>query len=508
MKSNRLSISTTNSAPPLIIQRPEEPIEIQETSIKKINSQTNLNKRKIQELFIAQIYSFSAIKEVSFLNILFNLLSQIFTQFMNFLVKIVFTHFLGNTKDITLLTGVNFGITYNNMFLSYICLGIINGMSMFCPKSFAQKRYKLIGVQTNQVRLMVLIVFILYIIISLNFGKQILCLLSGTEGNFIIVAYKYVIYSSIGNFFELFFLIHSKYCESHMFYKPILQGLVISVLVNFIFCYLFIHYYKLGEIGAALTYNLTNVIKFLHIFLSVECVNPFPKSNFWFNKENFNTMIFKKVFKICSYSMFIGYSDTLGYCLANIFSIRLSELSYAKYIVLENVDLLISPISIGANNTVTTLTSYFYGLKQKNNIRKGLYYVIGITTLINISLWGLFIYFYKGIVSFFSENEQLYNSSDMIILFVLSSITQLFETFQNIFQGMLKGLKMLNLLSFTMMFIFVFLMPSLSYIFAFLVKMDVSGVCLSEGISYFIMTCLLCYWFYLKIDLDKSDNSF
>ena len=125
-----------------------------------------------------------------------------------------------------------------------------------------------------------------------------------------------------------------------------------------------------------MAFNLTNMLKFLYVYFAVEYINPYPLSNFWFKKEILDFTIFKEVFKICFMSMLITYSEYLGYALSNIFSVRLSQLSYATYNVIGNVYLITYPISLGVNNTVTILTSYFFGLKQKNNIVKLTLYII------------------------------------------------------------------------------------------------------------------------------------
>lgn len=422
---------------------------------------------------------------------------------MHFLVNIIFTHFLGSTNDITLLTGVNFGITYNNIFLYFICYGIIQGMAVFCPNSFSQRQYTLIGIQTNLVRVIVIVIFCIFICFTWLFGKHVLVLLSGNDTELISVAYRYVIYSIIGNLFEMFFNIHSKYCESHLFYKPIMHTLIISIVGNFICCYVFMKCMRLNEIGAALAYNLTNALKFIYIFIAVEYVNPYPQSNFWFRRDICNITVFKDVFKICIYSMLISYSETLGYCLSNIFSVRLSALSYAKYIVVGNVYLITFCISMGANNTVTILTSYFYGLKQSDNIKKCFYLVVVVTMIMNVPVWTVFIVWYKEMTVFFSESEDVVGSKDLLGLFFISAFTQVFDTLQNEFQAALRGLEILDVLTYAMFAVFLVFMPGMAFVLAFKVGLDVAGILLAELMSYGLMFGLLCYWLCWRVDVEK-----
>ena len=432
------------------------------------------------------------IEKVDSYNILLNLLPNIFNQLMHFLVNIIFGHFLGSVNDIPLLNGVNFGIIYNNIFLYFISFGIVQGMAVFCPNSFSQKNYNLIGIQTNLVRIIVLCVFTIFFFITLFFGKSLLCLLSGSnDEHFIDIAYTYVLYSEIGNFFEMYFSIHSKFCESQLFYKPIVHTLIISIIANFIMCFLFISYFHLGERGAALAFDITNILKFIYIFCAVNYVNPYPQSNFWFKKEILDFTIFKEVFKICFMSMLITYSEYLGYALSNIFSVRLSQLSYATYNVIGNVYLITYPISLGVNNTVTILTSYFFGLKQKNNIVKSTLYIIFYSFLMNVPIWGIFTFFRKGMTRFFSESKEIYEKNDLLSLYIINSCTQIFDTLQNALQGQLRGIEILDILSYGTFIIFLIGMPSFNYFFAFTCGWDVKGVFASELVSYFLMFALL-----------------
>lgn len=443
------------------------------------------------------------IEKVDTYNILVNLLPNIFNQLMHFMVNIIFGHFLGSVNDIPLLNGVNFGIIYNNIFLYFISFGIVQGMAVFCPNSFSQKNFLLIGIQTNHVRIIVMGIFIVFFFITFFFGKHLLIFLSGSNDHFIDIAYTYVLFSEIGNFFEMYFEIHCKYCESQLFYKPIVHTLVISIVANFILCFFFISYFNWGAIGAAMAFNLTNMLKFLYVYFAVEYINPYPLSNFWFKKEILDFTIFKEVFKICFMSMLITYSEYLGYALSNIFSVRLSQLSYATYNVIGNVYLITYPISLGVNNTVTILTSYFFGLKQKNNIVKSMLYIIFYSFLMNVPIWGIFTFFRKGMTRFFSESKEIYEKNDLLSLYIINSCTQIFDTLQNALQGQLRGIEILDILSYGTFIIFLIGMPSFNYFFAFTCGWDVKGVFASELVSYFLMFALLFYWLMYRIDLDK-----
>ena len=259
----------------------------------------------------------------------------------------------------------------------------------------------------------------------------------------------------------------------------------------------------LKETGAALAYNFTNAFKFLYIFFAVEYVNPYPQSNFWFRREVYNFAVFKDVFKICFYSMLISYSETLGYCLSNIFSVRLSELSYAKYIVISNVYLITLSISLGANNTVTILTSYFYGLKQSENIKKSFYLVVAVTTIMNVPIWTVFVWCYKEITVFFSESEEVVNSKDLFGLFVISALIQIFDTLQNECQAALRGLEILDVLTYAMFAVFLVFMPGMGFVLAFKAGLDVAGVVLSELLSYGLMFFVLCYWLFWRVNVEE-----
>lgn len=478
-------------------------------SINKIHLTENIinyDQATNKEDFLLQTEKYTPpIDQVNFINIFKNLIPNILNQFMHFLVNIIFTHYLGNSKDLSLLTGVTFGLIYNNLFLYFLVFGVIQGIAVFCPNAFSQRDFELLGTQINQVRLLVFAMFGLFMILTFSIGRFILIILAGNgvDDHFISVAYKYILYTMIGNFFEIQFEIYCKYCETQLFYSPIVQSLIVSIVVNIISCSLFINYFSLGVFGASLVFNVTNVGKFLFIFISLLKNNPYPQSNFFINSHCFEYSSFLEVTKVCFYSMIICYFEFIGFSFSNLFSVNLSESSYAKYIVISNIYLFTYPVGLGVNNTVTIITSYFYALKEKDNIIKTLNYIIFFSTIIILPFWIFFMIFWSQICKFFCNIESIYLSNDLFWSLLLNFFIQLFDNFQNAYQGVLRGFEILQIISYSMFVLFLIVLPGGTYIFAFVLHLDVIGIFIAEIMSYSAQFVILAYWFYYQVDIDE-----
>ena len=107
---------------------------------------------------------------------------------------------------------------------------------------------------------------------------------------------------------------------------------------------------------------------------------------------------------------------------------------------------------------------------------------------------------------FFSESKEIYESDDLLYIYLINLFTQIFDTLQNAVQGELRGLEILDILSYSTFVIFLIFMPSMTYILAFIFGWDVIGVITSEMLSYFSMFVVLTYWLWYKVDLYKLCN--
>ncbi len=474
------------------------------SSMNSDNNNSNLlNKKKKITLKENSEEEYKPIEKVDTFNIFINLIPNIFNQFMHFLQTIIFSHYLGSVDDLTLLTSVNLGFTYIEMFFYFIGFGIVQGMAVFCPNSFSQKNYILIGIQTNLVRIILTLFFIFYSLITYFLGGFLYNLLGvSINTEFGIKAFHFSLYTLIGVFFEIQFEVYCKFCESQLFYKPIIHTLIVSIISNYICCYFLLYYFRLGLLGAILSKNIVDILKFIWIHFSVLYYNPYPKSNFWFSRSYLNWEYFKEVLKICFLSALVCYSEFLGFSFSKLFSVRLSEISFAEYIVLSNVYLFTYPISLGVNNTMTILVSYFFGLNEPQNLYLIIKLILFYSTLLNIGFWSLFIIFRTQMTRFFTESKEIYLSNKLFEFYILNSMTQIFDTLQNGVQGALRGLELLDFLSYIIMPLFIICLPSGIYIFAFKLKFDVSGIFLAEVLVYF-MEFAFMYIYLNRVDVPK-----
>ena len=461
------------------------------------------NKNKNSTLKEDSKEEYKPIEKIDTYNIFINLIPNIFNQFMHFLQTIIFSHYLGSVDDLTLLTSVNLGFTYNEIFFYFIGFGIVQGMAVFCPNSFSQKNYILIGIQTNLVRIILTLLFIFYSLITYFLGSYLYTILGvSIDTEFGMNAYHFSLYTLIGVYFEIHFEVYCKFCESQLFYKPIIHTLIVSIISNLICCYFLIYYFRLGLLGSILCKNIVDILKFIWIHFSVLYYNPYPKSNFWFSKNYLNWEYFKEVLKICFFSALVCYSEFIGFSFSKLFSVRLSELSFAIYVVMNNVYTFTYPISLGVNNTMTILVSYFYGLNEPQNLYLIIKLILFYSTLLNIGLWSLFTLFRISLTRFFTESKEIYLSNQLFDFYIFSFITQIFDTLQNGVQGALRGLELLDFLSYLISPLFLICLPGSIYIFAFKLEYDVIGILLAEMFVYF-MEFVVMLTYLNKVDVTQ-----
>ena len=169
---------------------------------------------------------------------------------------------------------------------------------------------------------------------------------------------------------------------------------------------------------------------------------------------------------------------------------------------MNNVYLITYPVSLGVNNTMTILVSYFFGLNEPQNIYLIIKLILFYSTLLNIGLWSLFTLFRISLTRFFTESKEIYLSNQLFDFYIFSFITQIFDTLQNGVQGALRGLELLDFLSYIIMPLFIVCLPAGNYLFAFKLEYDVIGILLAEMFVYF-MEFVVMLTYLNKVDVTQ-----
>ena len=444
------------------------------------------------------------IENITYWLLLQNIFPNVCISLMYQGLSLIESHFTGQLNDTYIMNGVYLGQNYNNLILYFICSGLIEGMVYLCPKSFGSKNYYLLGLQTNQTRLLILIFFSSLTIFSVFFSTSVLNLMSGSE-KINGVAHRYILFMIPSDFFSLFYEIYVKYAETQLIYRPTIYALIIALTIHPFQCYLFISYLQLGEIGQAISSGIAELVKVSVMFLYFTIKNPNPKSNFFFNKDIL--LGFGKLFKLSLLNALLFYFGNAGGCILGVISSYLDDTENAKYVVLINITMISISIGYGFDITANIIVGNYIGCNSAINIKKSIIYSIVLSSITGILFCFICIIFPRQLCYFFSELESVYDSKDMYFLIFLMGVSEVFDIIVSCLQGCLLGLGEIHS-TFIYSFIGYFLLiPGIAYLLTFYFQIGVAGMFYSPLIVYSGVTIIFGFKLYFA-DFEKLCDSY
>ena len=443
-------------------------------------------------------------EELSFSYLLKNLLPNLSSAMIIAITNTAEVHYIGKVKDNVLYDGVGLGIVYVSVFFYYFGSGLTESLAIICPKSFGRGNLRLLGIQTNQIRLFVSLYFIVILIINFFFMDQIIYLIAG-DVPYTVFTKQYIWGSLPAYFMSLHYDIYSKYSESQLVYKPIFGGLVFSIILHPVLCYCLIENLELGVYGVCIAFNVSEFIKLSMIILYFATSNPYPASNFCIDSRVHENIF--SVLKISLMSAMFYYSEIIGWSISNIFATNLGEVQYAKFIALENVFLLNAILSYGFLNTVSIIVGKYVGQNQPLKIRKAIkcLYFMGIILEVPVIL--LFYFFPYSFLKFFAENDLVYKSDDVPLLVSILILVAVLDLSQNILQGVLRGLNLIKQITLISILIFFVLLPTLCYISIKWLEYGLISIWISMTICMFLLNISLIYYINL-VDIEAICNEY
>jgi MATE family multidrug resistance protein len=446
--------------------------------------------------------NFNKDENVNFMMIIYNLSPNLANSLIYFSIGIIETHFVGKTKDTHLLAGVALGQLFNNIFIYYIGLGLLEGLAVLGPKSFGSHNFKLLGDQTNQLKIIICSMFFLYYINCYYFGEQLLIFMAGNKP-YVEIAHKYIIYNFPSVFMDLWFEIYSKYAEAQQVYTALNVSFILAFICHPIVCFLFIIQWDLGVMGVCIASNFTQFIKLSIIYIYFSFFNPYPESNRCFNMQILKFKNFWPTLKITLLSMVIFFAENLGICISNFIANNLSEISYAKVVIMLNMNLINYSISYSFMNTICCLVGNFVGENSPKKVKNMLKYIVYLGLLIELPLLASFLFFKMNYFRFFSENITIFTAPDLNQLIYLIIFYGFIDFINACFLGFLRGLEVLNVITTFSIIIFLIFLPIQSLIYTFIFKMDISGIILAECMSYTLASLVWFFYIVIYVDIDK-----
>lgn len=460
------------------------------------NSETVVEIKEINE--IKPLPSFP---DVTFKEVTKNLFTNIMVYIMYFFSAFMEVKYVGNTKDLNLLNGLNLGNLYRTLFINFFYFGMTQAITINCSKSFGRRDFVKIGNQTNQVRIITLIMFIIYITMTFTNGENLLKLIAG-EKSYVKIAEEYILWSIPAVFFDLQYDNYFCYAQAQLLYTPVIVSVVSTVVSHPFLGYLFILKYNMGMWGVVMAYNLSCFIKASVMFIYFIYFTPYPESHIWFRKETFEWSSFKEMLYLSLSCMILLYAEYSGLNILIILSNSLSEISYSAVAIIIPIVQVTFYMGLAWITTNSAMVGYYIGKNSPRNIRLvvkySLYLLLGF-----LSPFLTFMFICKKDVFFFiGHNETLSKLGSLDEILTITVFIQAFTILHSFLVGILRECDLVNTITYLTVSCITVLMPIICYVLAFRLNMDVLGLISGMCISY-ILTSIILFGLYLSLDFEK-----
>ena len=294
-----------------------------------------------------------------------NLLPNILAYLLYYFIFIVENHFIGQTDDNKLISSIFAAQTYCNLTILALGWGMCQVIHTICSKSFAKNKINLLGIQVNQVRIIVTAYYILISFINYFFAGHILTLCTGNNSQ---ISHDFIKLLTPSLFFNLHYEIYCKYFEVHLVYMPVNISLVITAIVHPINCWFFISYLKMGMLGVAICSTIIEFLRCAFLCIYALWFNPYPDSHIFFDMNVFNN--FWKTTIITIKFGLIEFIENIGITILNLLSARLSLIVVGLNRSLANISHISRGTSFGICETNTILVGYYVGKNDPKNVKR------------------------------------------------------------------------------------------------------------------------------------------
>ena len=447
-------------------------------------SKTSIHIKKEDSIFQCEIND-KLVKEFTFNEFIENLVPNVGTELIYILIQMLETHFIGQKKDNHLLDAIGLAQGYNMILLFYVGFGIIDVIDTICSRSFGKNNFHELGNQINQIRFIMTVFFSIFSLINIFFADIILRFVVGNN-DYISDSHLYIKIVTPSILVSLHYEIYCRYFQVQLVYKPVLISLLIALIVHPIICWLFISYLDMGIVGAGLCSNITELLRFLCVFIFSGCCNPYPKSNICPSKEIFNSK-FCNILKLTAVSAGLFLAESGGYNIVQFITARMGETIFAQHVTLLTITYITYSFSGGFLNTNAILVGNYAGRNSPLNVRKIIKISSIISLLVFIPILISIAIFPTQLLKFFAESDDVWGSIGMTQLVYISCINNFFDFQQANIQGFLRGLGIMNTMLFVTFVCYCLLLPGLCYYFGIYLDYKLKGIWLSMLFINFIV---------------------
>ncbi len=394
-------------------------------------------------------------------------LPMIVSMVLQALYNVVDSVFVTNMKDTGVLA--NEALTYAfpvQILIIAIGVGTGIGLNALLSKNLGEKNQEAVNKVAGNGIFLSIIIYLIFLIFGLFGSRPFISLFTKNE-EVLEMGTSYLMICTTLSFGAIGFSIYERLLQAtgKSMYSTIAQ--IVGALTNIIFDYVFIFPLKMGVKGAALATVLGQVVSLILAMIF----------HYLQNKEiNGNIIHIKPDLKIIKAIYKIGLSATL---MQGMLSLMMAGMN--KILSLAGVDssILVGAFGIyykiqqvalfscfGLSNTIITILSFNYGMKEKNRSMETIKYGIIDTLIVSLIITIIFELTSKYLVLLFSlgnTNTELIKVCENAIH--IASLSYIFMGFNVAIQGVFQALRyalrplftaFLRLIFFTFIFALVF----------------------------------------------------
>ena len=437
-------------------------------------------------------YSWKDIFKELFINIIPDSLTISFGYFSGLIVLLANLAFIGKTSDANILAAVGLGNVWINFVGINIIFGLNYGFETIASRVWGGGKQNIMGIYLKKTIILNFMTMICCFFM-LVYTKEILIMM-GQDEQISILTYKYVISMFPGSFFLAFYDLIIMFLSSQNIFKPSMYIQIVTTILHFAFCYLFVDIFKLNILGIAYAMNVTQGLNFCFIILYLIFIWPQRKTFNWGPHIFSRKILFTTWYKYLSIVIPISMSIILEYASYEINSVIAgllrSSVTLAAHVSLANTGSVIYCIPEGFSTAITTFVGNAVGENKKYKAQK--YAILGnISGFITLLIVIFFLILFRGYwPTYFSEDEEV--AKKIRELLSLFAIMNILDTIQMNLSAVLKALGRQNL-TLLVYFICLYIIANPgSYILGITLEWDLEGIWYGIILGNFCMVIWFC----------------
>lgn len=473
-------------------------------------SSTNSINRKEKEYKEYQVYReamkthFEQTKEVTLVEVIKNLIPNILSSILYFAISLILTFFLSRQRY-ELLNGVLLGHAIVNILIHILSVGICDAISVIAPKCFGIMNYYKAGQCVNQVRVVILCLYLIIGVVIYKYTDVIVLLIAGVDESLETVG---IVCDFVKYFFPIHFVdtqsyILRNYFESQLYYTPVVVSSISSITAFTISSYFFIDLLSLELKGVLISFLIAFIIKFIILLFFLFIFNPLPESNVRPDLNIFEWKSFKITLMIMFFTLISFISEAYGLDLLFVIGSYLAPVDYSRFLLIIELFFLHYSFSLGWSNTLNLMVGSYLGKKSLKNVKLVVKYSLLLGVLLYLPFLSLVFLLKNKILLIFTTNEELYTAEDIQISMVLFGFVMIFAFLSSCLTGVYRGIGQVNVTTIFGFTIYLALMPAACYFFTFKINQGVSGMLFGMILAYMASVICLGIYYFLMIDLHQ-----